>query len=42
MVANVSAHREGSRQRDEGYLLVPLIAALIALWARRGWSLEWQ
>lgn len=42
MVANVSAHQEGSRQRDEGYLLVPLIAALIALWARRGWSLRWQ
>ena len=42
MVKEVSAHQEGSRHRDEGYLLVPLIAALIALWARRGWSLAWQ
>jgi Ca-activated chloride channel family protein len=42
MVNKISAHQEGSRQRDEGYMLVPAIAALIALWARRGWSLKWQ
>jgi len=42
MVKEVSAHQEGSRQRDEGYLFVPFITALIALWARKGWSLRWQ
>ncbi len=42
MVNKISSHQEGSRQRDEGYMLVPAIAALIALWARRGWSLKWQ
>ncbi len=42
MVMDINAHNEGARQRDEGYLLVPLIALLIALWARRGWSLQWQ
>ena len=42
MVHKMSAHQEGARQRDEGYMLVPVIAALIALWARRGWSLQWQ
>jgi len=41
MVNKISARQEGSKQRDEGYMLVPALAALIALWARRGWSLNW-
>jgi len=42
MVKDVSAQQAGSRPRDEGYWLVPFIALIIALWARRGWSLKWQ
>ena len=42
MVRDVSAHEQGARRRDEGYWLVPLLTLLIALWARRGWSLGWQ
>ena len=41
MVKEVSAQQAGSRPRDEGYWLVPFIAFLIALAARRGWSLQW-
>ena len=41
VVNKIVAHQEGSRKRDEGYMLVPAIAILIALWARRGWSLKW-
>jgi Ca-activated chloride channel family protein len=40
-VAALEGEQAGSRPRDEGYLLVPLITILIALWARRGWSLRW-
>jgi Ca-activated chloride channel family protein len=42
MVKEVSTRQAGSRPRDEGYWLVPLIALMIALWARRGWSLKWH
>ncbi len=42
IVTDISANKEGSRQKDEGYLLVPLIVLFIGLWARRGWSLQWQ
>lgn len=42
MVNKVAAHDEGARVRDEGYMLVPALAVLIALWARRGWSLRWN
>lgn len=33
---------EGERWRDEGYLLVPLIAFGTLLWGIRGWSVGWE
>jgi len=41
LVRSVSARQEGTRRKDDGYLLVPFLVVLIALWARRGWSLQW-
>jgi Ca-activated chloride channel family protein len=42
LVSNIHAQAQGARRRADGYLLVPVLAALIALWARRGWSLQWR
>ena len=38
-VAAVQGQQEESRPQDGGYLFVPVITILVALWGRRGWSL---
>ena len=41
IVSEVTAAQEGSRRKDEGYAIVPVIAIGVLLWARRGWSVSW-
>jgi Ca-activated chloride channel homolog len=41
-VAVAKADTPEARWRDEGYALVPLLALVALLWARRGWSIRWQ
>jgi len=41
-VTAAKAHEPEARWRDEGYALVPLLALVALLWARRGWSIRWH
>jgi Ca-activated chloride channel family protein len=41
-VAASNTHAPEARWRDEGYALVPLLACVALLWARRGWSIRWH
>ena len=36
----VTASQGGERWQDAGYWLVPVIALISLLWARRGWSVR--
>jgi Ca-activated chloride channel family protein len=36
----VASEAGGDRWRDDGYLLLPLIALLTLFWSRRGWLLR--
>jgi Ca-activated chloride channel family protein len=41
-VAASYTHTPEARWQDEGYALVPLLALVALLWARRGWSIRWH
>jgi len=41
-VAVAKADKLEARWLDEGYAMVPLLALIALLWARRGWSSRWQ
>jgi Ca-activated chloride channel homolog len=36
------AENEGSRWKDAGYFLTPLIALLVLFWFRQGWIVKWE
>jgi len=38
----IQAENGGSRWKDAGYLLVPVIALLGLLWFRQGWIVKWE
>jgi len=42
LISTVVTPGEGSRWRDEGYWLLPVILLLALPWARRGWSVAWS
>ena len=33
---------EGSRWKDSGYWLTPIIALMVLFWFRRGWMVNWE
>ncbi len=42
IISSVAAQTEGSRPKDDGYILLPFILLGSLLWARKGWSIQWE